>query len=394
MLWLVYAVLAAVFAGATTIAAKIGVKDVDSHLATAVRTAVVLVFAWIMVFVVGSAGGIFYILPGTWFFIVISGLATGAAWLFRFRALKLGDVNKIMPIDKSSTILTMILAFVFLGEPVGWFTAMGMGLMAFGTFLMLKPVKKAKVAPNPADESRPPEDAPPEDISNLTDVNSQDETRLRENVPQTEVDPGVRLRENVSQSKFSPGVHGAFYALLAAVFASLVAIFGKIGVADIDATLWTAIRTAIVLPLACAMTLSDVKTERKTGGANADGKPGNSDAAEFSGSADAGQSGNGNADGEPGSATGGKFRGVMQMLKAVSCKSWIFLTLSGIATGASWIFFYRALQLGDASRVVPIDKLSIVVTMAFAAIFLREKFSPRSIFGLAVLTVGTLVTLL
>jgi len=290
MNWLFFAAGAAVFAAATTILAKIGIKDVDSHLATAIRTGVVVVFAWIMVFVVGSQDGIFCISAGTWFFIVISGLATGGAWLCRFRALKLGDVNKVMPLDKSSTILTMILAFVFLGEPVGWFTAGGMGLMGLGTFLMLE-FKKATSEEKKTERS------------------------------------------------------WLLYAVLAAVFASLVAIFGRVGVADIDATLWTALRTMVVLPLACGMVFSSGKGTR-----------------------------------------------LREKLRAVTRKSWIFLILSGVATGASWLFFYHALKIGNASHVVPIDKLSIVLTMAFAGIFLREKFSPRSIFGLALLTTGTLVT--
>ncbi|MCL1845665.1 MAG: EamA family transporter [Defluviitaleaceae bacterium] len=310
-LWLIFAGFAAVFAAATTILAKIGIKDVDSHLATAIRTAVVVVFAWIMVFVVGAQGGIFYIAAHTWFFIVISGLATGAAWLFRFRALKLGDVNKVMPLDKSSTILTMILAFIFLSEPVGWITAGGMILMAFGTFLML------------ARQAR-----------------SENRGHVSEAARSLEAESGLLTDEKKPAKK-----SWLFYAVFAAIFASLVAIFGRVGVADIDATLWTALRTMVVLPLACGMTLGTGRGER-----------------------------------------------VREKLRSVTRKSWIFLVLSGIATGASWLFFYHALKLGNASHVVPIDKLSIVLTMAFAGIFLREKFSLRSIFGLVLLTAGTLLT--
>ncbi|MCL1862175.1 MAG: EamA family transporter [Defluviitaleaceae bacterium] len=281
-MWLLYAVGAAVFASLSTILAKIGIKDVDSHLATAIRTMVVLVFAWIMVFVSGVQGGIFYITSRTWVFLVLSGLATGASWLCFFRALQLGDVNKVVPIDKSSTILTMMLAFIFLREPVGVFTVAGMVLMGIGTWLML------------------------EFKSNST-----------------------------ANGRWWP-----IYAILAAVFASLVAIFGKIGVADIDASLWTAIRTVVVVPLSWTMVFF---TKKKT--------------------------------------------------PAVRLRSWVFLVLSGVATGGSWLFFYHALQIGNASLVVPIDKLSIVLTMGFAFLFLKERFSKRSVIGLVLLTVGTLLPL-
>ena len=287
-LWLLYAVGAAVFAALTTILAKIGLKNVDSHLATAIRTMVVLAFAWIIVFIVGSQSGIGYIQGRTWVFLILSGLATGASWLCFFRALQLGNVNKVVPIDKSSTILTMILAFIFLAEPVGWMTTIGMILMGIGTWLMLE-LKK----------------------------NDGDNT----------------------ESKSGKG--WLFFAVLAAVFASLVAIFGRIGVADMDANLWTAIRTMVVIPLSWIMVFM-VGSQKK--------------------------------------------------IKTVDRKSWLFLILSGVATGASWLFFYHALQIGNASHVVPIDKLSIVLTMGFASLFLGEQFSRQSIAGLGLLTVGTLLT--
>ena len=285
-LWFLYATGAAVFAALTTILAKIGIKDVDSHLATAIRTMVVLCFAWLMVFIVGSHGGIRYIQGRTWVFLILSGLATGGSWLCFFRALKLGNVNKVVPIDKSSTILTMILAFIFLREPAGWITVVGMILMAVGTWLMLE-LKKS--------------------------------------------DGGDTEKQNKSW---------LFFALMAAVFASLVAILGRVGVADMDANLWTAIRTMVVVPLSWLMVF-----------------------------------------------TAGSYK----QIKSVGRKNWIFLVLSGVATGASWLFFYHALQIGNASHVVPIDKLSIVLTMGFARIFLGERFSKQSILGLALLTVGTLL---
>ncbi|MCL2199684.1 MAG: EamA family transporter [Defluviitaleaceae bacterium] len=295
-LWLLYAIGAAAFAALTTILAKIGIRDVDSHLATAVRTMVVLVFAWIMVFIVGAQSGIFYISGRTWVFLILSGLATGGSWLCFFRALQLGDVNKVVPIDKSSTILTMILAFIFLREPVGIITVIGMILMGIGTWLML--------------ESR----------SGFLPTRPWWEYRLE---------------------PFKTG--WLFYALLAAVFASLVAIFGKIGVVDIDASLWTAIRTVVVVPLSWTMVF---------------------------------------------------LTGSHKKISSVKRISWVFLMLSGVATGASWLFFYHALQIGNASHVVPIDKLSIVLTMGFAWLFLREKFSKRSVAGLGLLTIGTLLPII
>ncbi|MCL2620040.1 MAG: EamA family transporter [Defluviitaleaceae bacterium] len=286
-LWILYALGAAVFAALTTILAKIGIKNVDSHLATAIRTMVVLAFAWLMVFIVGSQYDIWYIQGRTWVFLVLSGLATGGSWLCFFRALQLGNVNKVVPIDKSSTILTMLLAFIILSEPMGITTIMGMVLIGVGTWLMLE-IKKNK---------------------------------------------DIDKKPNSQRGWI-------FFALLAAVFASLVAIFGRIGVAEMDATLWTAIRTVVVVPLSWIMVL--ITRSQKT-------------------------------------------------IKTVTPKSWLFLILSGVATGASWLFFYHALKIGNAIHVVPIDKLSIVFTMGFARLFLGERFTKQSIIGLALLTIGTLL---
>ena len=284
-LWLLYAAGAAVFAALTTILAKIGIKDVDSHLATAIRTVVVLAFAWLMVFRAGSQGGIAYIQGSTWVLLILSGLATGGSWLCFFRALQLGTVNKVVPIDKSSTILTMLLAFIILREPLGLITAIGMVLIGIGTWLMLE-LKKDTSGDEKSDKS------------------------------------------------------WLLFAVLAAVFASLVAIFGRMGVADMDANLWTAISTMVVVPLSWLMVF---------------------------------------------------IVGSQKKIRAVNLKSWVFLILSGVATGASWLFFYHALKIGHAMHVVPIDKLSIVLTMAFARLFLGERFSKRSVVGLVVLTVGTLL---
>jgi len=288
--WFLYALGAAVFAGLTTILTKIGLKGVDSHLATAIRTMVVIAFAWIIVFIAGSQGGIMYMDARTWVFLVLSGLATGGAWLCRYRALKFGNVNKVTPIAKTSTILTMLLAFVFLSEPVGWVMVAAMVLMGTGTWLMLELNKKAKT-PAPVNEEK-------------------------------------------------TGKGWLFFAVLAAVFASLTAIFGSVGVNEMDANLWTAMRTVIVALLSWMMVYS----------------------------------------------TGGQ-----KKIKSVSLKSWVFLILSGLATGGSWLLFYHALKIGNASLVVPIDQLSILLTMGFARLFLGERFTKQSLVGLVILTTGILL---
>jgi len=316
-LWLVYAAMAAVFAALTTVLAKIGIKDVDAHLATAIRTGVVLVFAWVMVFVVGAQGGIGYIRGMTWVFIILSGLATGGSWLCFFHALKLGNVNKVVPIDKSSTILTMLLAFTILGETIYAITAAGMVLMGVGTWLMLewkseKNEPEIKKADNRLDESNA-------SLNKTTAI--------------------LNAFKRLGRHKYN----WLFFAIAAAVLASMVAIIGRVGVVDMDASLWTATRTIIVVPLSWLMVAKV---------------------------------------------------GSHKTIKHVTRKSWTFLILSGVATGVSWLFFYHALQHGAASRVVPIDRMSILLTMLFARVFLGERFSRRSVLGLAVLVVGTVLVVI
>ena len=285
MTWFFFALGSVFFAGLTTIFAKIGLKDVESNLATAIRTMVVVVFTWLVVFATGVQGGIGDMNAATWVVLILSGLATGGAWLCRFRALKLGNVNKVTPIAKTSTILTMTLAFIFLREPLGPVMVVGMILMGTGTWLMLEYKKSASPA------------AP-------------------------------------------TGKGWLFFAVLAAVFASLVAILGSIGVAEMNSNLWTAMRTVVV---AFASWLMVGITKEQKG------------------------------------------------ITKIKPRSWMFLILSGLATGASWMFFYHALKIGPASLVVPVDQLSLVLTMGFARVFLGERFSKRSLVGLAVLTAGILL---
>ena len=286
-MWILYAFGSALFAGATSILAKIGIEEVDSHLATALRTIVVLVFSWLMVFIVGSQNQLTAISIKSYIFLILSGMATGASWLCYFKALQLGDVNKVVPIDKSSTILTMILAFVFLKEDITIPMISGMIAIGIGTYLMIQ--KKEE--------------------------------------EQKQVKNKIWL----------------IYAVLSAVFASLTSILAKVGIENVESNLGTAIRTIVVLIMAWII----VFLQKKHG-----------------------------------------------QVKNISKKSFVFIGLSGIATGASWLCYYKALHDGLASIVVPIDKLSILVTVAFAYIFLREKLSRSSMVGLILITVGTLSLLI
>lgn len=285
-MWLIFAFASALFAGLTAILAKCGIKNTDSNVATALRTIVVLIFSWIMVFVVGVLGELRLIDGKTLLFLILSGLSTGASWLCYFKALQLGDINKVTPIDKSSTVLTMILAFIFLGESFSWIKLVSMLLIGVGTYLMIQ--KKQ------------------------TDGKVQSKAWL-------------------------------FYAAGSAVFASLTSILGKIGIENVNSNLGTAIRTIVVLIMAWIVVFVTKK---------------------------------------------------QHTIKNIDKKSWLFLILSGLATGGSWLCYYRALQTGPASVVVPIDKLSILVTIAFSYIVFKEKLNVKSALGLILIVGGTLLLLL
>ena len=283
-MWLLYAVGSSFFAGITAILVKIGVEDTDSHLLTALRTIVVLLFSWIMVFVVGSQGTISEVSPKTLLFLCASGITTGASWICYFHALQIGDVNKVVPIDKSSVVLTILLGVLFLGEPMSVSKGICVILIAAGTYLMIE--KKQ----------------------------------------------GTEEGKKKSKSAI-------LYALLSAVFASLTALLSKIGIVGIESNLGTAIRTIIVLIMAWLIVLA-----------------------------------------------GGK----QKQIRDVGRKSWTFIFLSGIATGLSWLCYYRALQDGPISVVLPIDKLSILISIAFAYIIFKERLTRRSGLGLAMIVAGTL----
>ena len=284
-MWILFAFGSALFAGLTSILAKCGIRKTDSTVATAIRTIVVLIFSWLMVFVVGSQGTIPAIGGRTLLFLMLSGLATGASWLCYFKALQLGDVNKVVPIDKSSTVLTIILAAIFLQEGVSLPKGIGVVLIAVGTFLM------------------------------------------------------IEKKQSSGETKSAAWL---WYALGSAVFASLTAILGKIGISGIESNLGTAIRTAVVLVMSWVMVFVT-------------GKQGE--------------------------------------LKAIPQNELGFICLSGLATGGSWLCYYRALQDGPASVVVPIDKLSILVTVLFSYLVFHEKLTKKSALGLAGIVAGTLLML-
>ena len=285
-MWIMFAFGSALFAGLTAILAKCGIRNTDSNVATALRTIVVLAFSWLMVFVTGAQSGMDSISMKTMVFLVLSGVATGASWLCYFKALQLGNVNKVTPIDKSSTVLTMFLAFVLLGEDLTWMKAVAMVCIGIGTYMMIQ--KKQ------------------------TEEKKEDKKWL-------------------------------LYAIGSAVFASLTSILGKIGISDINSNLGTAIRTIVVLVMAWIV----VFVTRK-----------------------------------------------QYTIKDIDKKSWIFLVLSGVVTGGSWLCYYRALQTGPASVVVPIDKLSILVTIAFSYIVFHEKLTKKAGCGLVLIVAGTLLLLI
>ena len=278
-MWILFAVGSAFFAGATSVLAKAGIKSVSSNFATAFRTGVVLIFSWLMVFVVGCQNAVSTITPRALVFLALSGAATGLSWLCYFKALSIGNLSKVVAVDKSSTFLTILLALIFFREPFHWLTGLGIAVMIAGTALMLEKGDAKK------------------------------------------------------------GERGwLFYAAGSAVFAALQSILGKVGVQDMDSTLATALRTMVVLFFAWAIVL--------------------------------------------GKKEGGDW-------KKMTRRDALLLVLSGITTGASWLCYYRALQTGRASVVVPIDKCSILFAVALSAIFLKEKQTRRSLLALALVVAGT-----
>ena len=284
MIWLVAVILSAVFAGLTSILAKCGINKTDSDLATALRTIVVLAFSWIMVLVVGSVNTITTIEPKSLIFLILSGLATGASWICYFKALSVGDINKVVPIDKSSTILTVLLAIVCFGETANLAVKLiATAILAVGIFLMI---------------------------------------------------------EKKQADRKSERRSWMIYAILSAVFAALTSILAKFGISGVESNLGTAIRTGVVLVMAWVIVFA---------------------------------------------------KGKQTQIKYIDKKELLFIALSGIATGASWLCYYYAVQNGVLSVVVPIDKLSILVTVVFSYFVFREKLSKKALVGLCFMVIGTLL---
>lgn len=281
-MWMIYAIGSAIFAGITSILAKIGIKNTDSTLATAIRTSVIVVFSWLLVYITNVQSQISEIDTKTLVFLILSGFATGASWLCYFKALQLGDINKVVPIDKSSTVLTIILAFLFLQEGIRFSKVIAVICIALGIACMIE--KK--------------------DVQNTSTSSTW-----------------------------------MLYAIGSAIFASLTAILGKIGISGVDSNLGTAIRTIIVFIMAWMMVIVTKKTKE---------------------------------------------------VRKIDRKEFVFICLSGIATGASWLFYYRALQIGVTSVVVCIDKLSVLVTVTFSFVVFHEKLSKKAMLGLLLLTSGTI----
>lgn len=286
-MWILYAFGSALFAGLTAVLAKCGIRKTDSTVATAIRTIVVLAFSWLMVFIVGSQAQLSAISGKTLLFLILSGLATGASWLCYFRALQIGDINKVVPVDKSSTVLTILLAVIFLHESLSLAKGAGIVLIAAGTYLMIE--------------------------------------------------------KKQSDGAAKSGASWLLYAAGSAVFASLTSILGKVGISGVESDLGTAIRTGVVLVMAWIMVFVTKK---------------------------------------------------QHAVKEIPKSELIFIVLSGLATGASWLCYYKALHDGLASVVVPIDKLSIVVTVIFSCLVFHERLSKKAFIGLAIVVAGTLIMLI
>ena len=286
-MWLIMAILSAFFAGITSILAKCGIKKTTSDLATALRTIVVLAFSWLMVAVVDSGGTISEITPKSFVFLILSGAATGASWICYFKALALGDVNKVVPVDKSSTVLTVLLAIFLFQEKTHLILKLaGTLLLAAGIFLMIE-------------------------------------------------------KKQTSQKKENR--RWLIYALLSALFASLTSILAKVGITGVESNLGTAIRTGVVLIMAWLVVL--IKNRETS----------------------------------------------VRLLKEVPKGELLFISLSGLATGASWLCYYYAIQNGPVSVVVPIDKLSILVTIVFSRLVFSETLSRKALLGLILMVLGTLI---
>ena len=282
-MWLFMAILSAFFAGITSILAKCGIKNTDSDIATAIRTAIVLLFSLIMVFIVGSIPTITAITIKSFMFLILSGIATGGSWICYFKALSIGDINKVVPVDKSSTILSILLAIILFGETEHLAAKLiSTTIFAIGIYLM---------------------------VEKKQNCNTEDNSRWK------------------------------WYAVLSAILAALTSILAKIGITGVESNLGTAIRTAVVLVMAWLIVF---------------------------------------------------IKGKQAQIKKIKRTEIVYISLSGIATGASWLCYYYAIQNGVVSVVVPIDKLSIVITVVFSYIVFHERLSKKAFIGLLLMILGTL----
>ena len=283
-MWIAAAVLSAFFAGVTSILAKCGIRHTDSDVATALRTVVVLAFSWLMVLVAGSAGGITSLSGHSLLFLILSGLATGASWICYFKALSIGDVNKVVPVDKSSTVLTVLLAILVFHETANLPVKLaGTALLLVGALLMV--------------ERKP------------------------------------------STPSAAQGLSWLPWAVGSAVFAALTSILAKVGISGVESNLGTAIRTGVVLVMAWGIVF---------------------------------------------------LKGKQHQVRTIDRREAGFIALSGVATGASWLCYYYAIQHGVVSVVVPIDKMSILVSVGFSRVFLGERLSRRAALGLSLMAAGAL----
>ena len=283
-MWIAAAVLSAFFAGVTSILAKCGIRHTDSDVATALRTVVVLAFSWLMVLVAGSAGSFTSLSGHSLLFLILSGLATGASWLCYFKALSIGDVNKVVPVDKSSTVLTVLLAILVFHETANLPVKLaGTALLLVGALLMV--------------ERKP------------------------------------------SSPSAAQGLSWLPWAVGSAVFAALTSILAKVGISGVESNLGTAIRTGVVLVMAWGIVF---------------------------------------------------LKGKQHQVRTIDRREAGFIALSGVATGASWLCYYYAIQHGVVSVVVPIDKMSILVSVGFSRVFLGERLSRRAALGLSLMAAGAL----
>jgi uncharacterized membrane protein len=335
--WIAAAFASALFAGIVSILAKCGIKTTDSDVATALRTCVVVVFTWVMVAVVGSFGQIGAITPTSWLFLVLSGLATGGSWICYFKALSVGDVNKVVPIDKSSTLMAVVISIVLFAETNDLaLKLVGTAIATAGTFLMIEKKKAAvgKAAPTTAAEKSDQAEkamfsAAKIDAGGMVDTAGEGSATR---------DTSSRAAGGASAAEPSRDRAWLAYALAAAVFAALTSVLAKVGIEGVESNLATAIRTCVVLVMAWAIVIG---------------------------------------------------KGKLPLVKQTKRSELGFLAASGVATGASWLFYYYAIQTGVVSVVVQIDKLSLLVSVAFAWLVFKERLTRKSAIGLVLIVAGT-----